>query len=226
MNTDTTLRVRTSAFPKTAISDRPVDMIGFWAAVSSLVFGLGYVAAQLFSWLKIITYPNDLFWLFLPSLFLAPAFLITMICLHYRASYQLKVYTAIGVAFALVYCTMATLTYFTQLGAIVPLLVRGDIDQTHPLFFKSRSFTMAIDCLGYFFMSMSTLFAAFAFKNTHRKLYWWLLGNGALVVLLIPAFFYPVLYYIASIWAVSFSVSMVQAAKLMRGEKLFPNEII
>lgn len=203
------------------VATAPVDKIGYWAAILSLAFGLGYVLAQIFSWAKIITYPNDLFWLFLPSLFLAPAFLVAMICLHYKAAVELKIWSAIGVAFAVIYCTMATVTYFTQLGSMVPGLVRGEINETHPLIFKPRSFTMSIDCLGYFFMSLSTLFSAFAFKKASRKLFRWMVFNGALILLFIPAYFNPFLYYIGSVWAISFSMSMIYAAKFMHPKTVF-----
>ena len=97
--------------------------------------------------------------------------LIPTICLHYKAAADLKIWSAIGTAFAVIYCTMATLTYFTQLGSIVPGVVQGVINESHPFIFKPRSFTMTIDCLGYFFMSLSTLFSAFAFKKTSRVKY-------------------------------------------------------
>ena len=194
----------------------PVQQIGTWSAWLSLVFALGYVVAQFLSWLKLITYPGELFWLFLPSLFLAPAFLITMICVHYMASDRLKIWTSIAAAFAIVYCSFATLTYFSQLGSIVPALMRGEIGDTHPLIFKPRSFTMSIDCLGYLFMSLSTLFAAFAFRHADKKLYGWMLFNGLLILLLIPAYFDTYLYYFGSVWAVSFSMSMIYAARLFR----------
>jgi hypothetical protein len=216
MNTTIAPGIHTNRSRKLQITSHPVQTIGTWSAWLSFVLGLGYVTAQLLSWIKLIIYPGDLFWLFLPSLFLAPAFLITMICLHYMASDSLKIWTSIAVAFAIVYCSFATLTYFTQLGSIVPSLMRGEIGETHPLIFKPRSFTMSIDCLGYFFMSLSTFFAAFAFRHADKKLYGWMLFNGLLILLFIPAYFDTYLYYFGSVWAVSFSMCMIYAARLLR----------
>jgi hypothetical protein len=216
MNTTIAPGIHTNRSRKFKITSNPVQAIGTWSALLSLVFALGYVGAQLFSWLKLITYPGEMFWLFLPSLFLAPSFLITMICLHYMASDRLKVWTSIAAAFAIVYCSFATLTYFTQLGSIVPSLMRGEIGETYPLIFKPRSYAMSIDCLGYFFMSLSTLFAAFAFRHADKNLYGWMLFNGLLLLLFIPAYFETYLYYFGSVWAVSFSMSMIYAARLFR----------
>ena len=73
------------------INNHHTKTIGFWCAVLSLFFAIGYSIPQLLSTAKIIPHPLDLFWLFLPSLFLAPAFLITMIGLHFIAAASLKI---------------------------------------------------------------------------------------------------------------------------------------
>jgi hypothetical protein len=213
----TTVRdIRTVNEEKHRVVYSPASQLGFWSALLSLFFALGYSLSQLLSWLKVIQYPHDQFWLFFPSLFLAPAFLVTMICLHYRAPFQTAIWSAVGVAFAAIYCTLATMTYFSQLGSVVPGVETGDITAAHPLIFKARSYTMAIDCLGYFFMSLSTLFTAFSFRYRDKGIFRWMLSNGLLIVILIPAFFYSFLYYIGSVWLVTFSMSMIYTANFMR----------
>ena len=133
-----------------ATNNAAANKIGFWSAILSIVFAAGYDIAQLFSWLKFVTFPADQFWLFLPSLFLAPAFLIVIISLHITAGQREKIWTAIGVAFAIIYCAFATMNYFIQLTVVVPALARGEINETNLLVFKQGSFMFAIDCLGYF----------------------------------------------------------------------------
>jgi len=190
-----------------------LNKIGFWSATFSVVLGIGYSVPQILSSLQIIPHPEDLFWLFLPSLFLAPAFLIAMICLHYAVDPEVKIWTAIGVAFALLYCADVTIVYFTQLTVVVPAQLKGEINENHLLLFDRRTFLMAVDCLGYFFMSLSTFFAAFAFKkNTwlYRGLFW----NGALMPVLVLAFFYPAFYYAGAVWMITFPLAMINAAKL------------
>jgi hypothetical protein len=192
------------------------DQIGFWAAIAAMIFAIGYSVAQLLSWLQILQHPHELFWLFLPSLFLAPAFLIVMICLHFTVPEQGKIWTAIGLSFATIYCAFATMNYFAQLTVVVPALVKGEINETHVLAFKQGTFMFAIDCLGYFFMSLSTFFAAFAFRETYKSFYRWMLVNGLLIIIFIPAYFYPFFYFIGSVWAITFSLAMINAAKLFR----------
>jgi hypothetical protein len=203
-----------------------VRTIGYWSAWSAAFLACGYSLAQLLSTAGILPHPKDLFWLFLPSLFLAPAFLITMICLHYMVKVEQKIWTATGIAFATAYMVCITIVYFSQLTVIIPLLLQSAIDETHILAFVRKSFLMAIDCLGYFFMSISMLFAAFAFRSETSQ--WWLyrslLWTGLLLPVLILAFFYPFFYYLGAIWMVLFPMAMINAARFFRRETFFLRE--
>jgi len=195
-----------------------VRRIGQWSAALAVLFGIGYSVPQIFSSLHLIPHPNDLFWLFLPSLFLAPAFLIVMICLDFSVADKAKIWTRIGWAFAAVYCTLVTIVYFSQLTVVLPAELKGDIDNNNLLLFESKTFLMAVDCLGYFFMSLSTFFAAFAFRSDeqHKWLYRGLLWNGSLMPVLVLAFFYPVFYYVGALWMISFPLAMINALKMFR----------
>lgn len=141
------------------------NKIGIWSAGMSAIFAIGYCIPQILSTAKILPYPHDLFWLFLPSLFLASAFVVSMICLHYSTEENLKIWTALGCAFALMYAPLVSMVYFSQLTVVIPALLKGELNATHVLYFPGRTFLMSVDCLGYFFMSLSTFFAAFAFKG-------------------------------------------------------------
>ena len=102
------------------MNNSSLSKIGIWSATLSVIFGFGYSVPQILSEIKVIPHPQDLFWLFLPSLFLAPSFLIGMICLHYSTDLNLKVWTAIGVAFTVLYCADVSIVYFSQLTVVVP----------------------------------------------------------------------------------------------------------
>jgi hypothetical protein len=212
----TTVRdIRTVGEERYRVIYSPVSKLGLWASIASVFMAVLFSLFQLLSWLKIIPSPQGEYWLFLPSLLLAPAFLVTMICLHYRAPMRTSIWSALGMAFAVIYCTLTTLTYFNQVGAILPSIENGEIPGIHPLVYKARSFTMSIDCIGYFFMGLSTLFTAFAFRNRDRGIFKWMLYNGLVSLVLVPAFFYSFLHYAASIWLVTFSMSMIYTANFM-----------
>lgn len=193
-----------------------INLTGFWCAILSLILALCYCMAQLLSWLNMLRHPHELFWVFLPSLFLAPAYLMTMLCLHYAAPAERRLWTAMGAAFGIIYCAFATLNYFSQLTVVVPALLQGSIDESYVLIFKQGSFPFAMDCLGYFFMSLSSLTAALAFRGTDNGLFRWLFWNGLLIVIFIAAYFNPFFYFVGSPWMVTFSLAMIYAARRFR----------
>lgn len=81
---------------------------------------------------------------------------------------------------------------------------------------------MAVDCRGYFFMSLSTFSAAFAFNDEANKwLYRGLLYNGLLMPVLVLAFFFPVFYYVGALWMITFPLAMINAARLFRKDAPF-----
>src|SRR4030095_2330579 len=115
----------------------------------------------------------------------------------------------------LLYAGDISLVYFSQLTVVIPQLLRSEITEMHVLAFRSKSFLMAVDCLGYFFMSLSTFFAAFAFEND-KWLFRGLLYNGLLLPVLILAFFYPFFYYVGALWMITFPMAMLNTAGLFR----------
>ena len=107
-----------------------------------------------------------------------------------------------------------------RLRLVVRLRGRRDTD-VHVLAFHSKSFLMAVDCLGYFFMSLSTFFTAFAFSNV-KWLFRGLLYNGLLLPVLVLAFFYPVFYYVGALWMITFPVAMMNWPRSTIGTAALP----
>lgn len=185
---------------------------GRWAARLSLVLGLIYSIVQILALLHWIPSPYDLIGMFIPSLLLAPAFLVTMACLHYSMENEARLFSFTGAGFALLYCALVSIVYFTQLASIIPLQLRNAAIAPQ-LLFNGSSIMVAIDCLGYGFMSLATLFTAFAFTQ-HRWLYRSLLLHGLLAPVIIASFFFPLLLAAGALWMITFPLAMIQVLKL------------
>ena len=195
------------------MKQRNINKIGRPAAVLAAVFALTYSLFAILSLLNLIPHPYELFWQFLPSLLLAFAFVITVVCLHYIVAEENKIYTAIGSAFAIIYCTCASIVYFIQLAVVVPQLLQHKIDDNHLLAFADKSFMVAIDCIGYGVMSLSTFFSAFAFKDAKsRWLYRSLLFSGILIPFVVGSFFIPALMAVGALWMIAMPMAMINAA--------------
>jgi hypothetical protein len=198
---------------------RKAAVLGYWAAIACTVFAIAYSIAQILSVAGVLHFPSDLVTMFIPSLLLAPCFLVVMVCLSLNVERAGMIFPGLGVAFAILYTAMATLVYFTQLSSTIPLAksIPGFND---PLSFSGKSFTVAIDCLAYAFMSLSTFFTAFAFiTRLDRWLFRGLLIHGLLSPFILLSFFFPVLLPLGALWMITFPFAMIQVIRLFYRRK-------
>ena len=96
---------------------------------------------------------------------------------------------------------------FAQLTWVMPRLAAGRTQGLAPFLFEPfDSFLYAVDILGYSFMSLATVMAAFAVPDdsAHRVARRFLLANGAVLPFLVFQMYVHELIWIASLWAVTF----------------------
>jgi hypothetical protein len=124
--------------------------------------------------------------------------------------------------FATIYGTYICMNYFVQLTFIAPHLYSGEVsgDVSPFVFNVFDSFTYSVDILGYSFMSLSTLFAAFAYQRhgLERVIRWFMIGNGLLIPFLALQTFYHPLIWVASLWAITLPGSALALAAHFRRE--------
>jgi len=152
-----------------------------------------------------------------PSLLLAPSFVVLMISIHHYAPEDKKIWSHIGVAFAIIYAVLVSIVYYSQMTFAVPHIQRGEADQVALLLMDWGSFIFTIDVLGYGFMHLATLFAAFVFTGSklERWIRWALVANGTASSANL-FWFIPGIWYIAMVWAVTFPLATAMLAVLFR----------
>lgn len=190
--------------------------VGGWSAAAATVFALVYVGGQLLEWQGVLgsaggpestSTPLGIAVLLAPSLFLGSAFVVMMAALHVAAPEERRVFSLAGLSFAIMYATLVSMVYFTQLTLVAPRMATGDMAEIEFLrFVPYRSFLFAVDLLGYSFMSVATLLASFAlprqpFSGVARVL---LLANGLLLPFVGLQMYFPQLIWIAALWGVTF----------------------
>ena len=202
--------------------------LGFWSAVCSTVFSILYIVAQLAEWIGLLgsqggsessSTPLGLALLLTPSLFLGTAFLILMVSVHQLASPGRKVWSHAAVVFATAYMVLISIVYFVQLTLVLPRMLRDEMQGIEFLaFVPFDSFLYAVDILGYSFMSVSTLFAAWIFtgRGIERVARWFLIANGLLVPFVALQMYFHPLIWIASLWAITFPGSTLTLAILFQ----------
>jgi len=203
--------------------------IGLWSAVLASVFSVAYDIGQIAEWLNLMGSGggpgHDSTWfglvvLLVPSLFLGMSFVVLMGSVHVQASAKSKIWSQTGLTFAIMYSTLICMNYFVQLTLVAPGLYRGNVPpHVQPfLFHVFDSFTYSVDLLGYSFMSLSTLFAAFVFTGpgVERTTRWFLIANGVILPFIAFQTFYHPMIWVASLWAVTLPGSTISLAVLFR----------
>jgi hypothetical protein len=194
----------------------PEARLGFWSATLATVFSLAYVIAQLAEWLgwlgsrggpTNISTPLGLAVLLTPSLFLGVAFVVLLVSLHESTPPRQRVWSLTALAFGVAYAVLISMNYYVQLTLVAPRMAGGDIAGLEPfVFVPFRSFLYAVDILGYSFMCVAMLFAVplFGRHGLDRAVRGFVLSTGLLLPFLALQMYFPVLIWIASLWAITF----------------------
>jgi hypothetical protein len=205
-----------------------VSKLGYWSAFFASLFSIIYIIGQLAEWLNLFgsgggpenaSTAVGLIVLLIPSLLLAPSFVLLMLCVHYYAPSDKKVWSHASLIFATIYAVLVSINYYVQLTLIVPHMMRSEIESVRPfLFTPFDSFIYSVDLLGYTFMSISTLFAAFVFKGAglERTARRFLIANGLLIPFLALQIYYHFLIWPASLWAITLPGATITLAKIFR----------
>lgn len=205
-----------------------VKKIGYWSAVLAALFSLIYVIGQIFEWLGVLGSKGGpessstvlgLIVLLTPSLFLGTTFAVLMVSVHYYAPADRKIWSHLGIVFASIYAVLISINYYVQLTLVVPRMLRGDVEDIRFLLFVPfDSFLYAVDILGYSFMSLSTLFAAFVFRGPglERTVRRFLLANGLILPFIALQNYYHPLIWIAALWGITFPGAMISLATLFK----------
>ena len=128
--------------------------------------------------------PVDYVWLY-PGFLLAFAFVVLMACIHQRASDDKKLFSQIGLSFALVYAVVITIDYFIQWTMVEPSILAGQTEGLS-LFtqYNPHGIFISLEGLAYLMMSVSLLFAAvvFAGGRLERAIRWLFVASFVLAV--------------------------------------------
>lgn len=200
--------------------------IGAWSAAVAAALSIIYIIGQLLEWQGLLgsdggpestSTPIGIAILLTPSLLLASAFVMMMAALHQAAPSDKKALSQAGLAFATIYATLVSLVYFVQLTLVAPRLARGDMADIEFLrFVPYQSFLFAVDLLGYSFMSLATLLAAFALPNARFSLCSkvFLIANGLLLPFIALQMYFPQLIWVAALWGLTFPAAAVSIAAM------------
>lgn len=169
-----------------------MSRLGFWSAVIVallvLLIDAGLILSTLFFPMTSITsieaYASSFSsWQMLPlipSLLLAPMFVIMMLCIHHYASDDKKVLSQLGLSFALICATVLSIHYCIQLTVVRQGLLNNKTTGLWQFVAPNpHSFFWTFAALGYGFMGVALLCAAPVFAGkSERTIKWFFVTNG------------------------------------------------
>ncbi len=151
-----------------SISTVVLTLITFGIAILTPPFSGPYCKGSCFAYpyLDIASrFPRDYYWMY-PAILLMSSYLVLMFCIHRWASEEKRIYSQIGLYFALMSSFVLISDYFVQLSVIQPSLLNGETDGISMLTqYNPHGIFIVLEELGFIFMSVSFLFMAFVFSN-------------------------------------------------------------
>lgn len=151
--------------------------LGFWAAILTVVVVAVFAvvgiatparsgpfcvtACVVYPYIDVAQFiPGDYLWL-VPGILLAPTFVVLMACIDGYATEAKKLYSRIGLSFAVVYAVVIVVDYFLQLTVVAPSLQAGETDGLSLLTqYDPHGVFIAMEALGYLMLTVALLFAA------------------------------------------------------------------
>ena len=113
-------------------------------------------------------FPRDFLWMPL-AIVLVLAYVTLMVSIHSYASRQKKIFSQVGLSFALIAAAVLVADYFIQFSVIPMSLTNGETEGLAMLIqYNPHGVFLALEELGYLVMSLSFLFMAPVFANKNR----------------------------------------------------------
>lgn len=167
---------------------KAVSQLGFWSSVVVTLMLVIFPLSLVFNWSLNIAYAS--------SFLLAPAFVAMMVSIHHYAALEKKVWSQLGLSFAIIYAVMCSLTYYIQLTFIKNNYLPIAEEAVAPFVFIPGTPIFAQDMLGYVFFCLATLAAGPVFTGGKLEAWikWLFIFNGilfAIPTLILPALTMP-----------------------------------
>jgi len=213
------------------MNDGPMYRIGFWSGILAFVSTTAYCIVQLLQINHFLTYPTDEKLIYGTSLCIVIPFVIEILALHYITPGNKKFWSHLALIFTTMYAVFVTANYVVQLATVIPMTMKGQLDQVRILQQTPHSLFWDFDALGYIFMGLATLAAIPAFeKHGFQKwVRWSFIANALVTPLISIVYFYPIYSYklllLGFPWAITAPLCMLLLA-IMFKKKNRKNNIV
>ena len=202
-----------------------IRVIGFWSGLIAFAATVAFCVVQLLQLFQILHFPADEILIYGTSLCIVIPFLIEMLALHHVSAVEKRFWTHGALAFTIIYAVFVTANYVVQLATVIPMKLKGALNEISILEQTPHSLFWDFDAIGYIFMGLAMLFAIPAFKKDgfQRWVRLAFLANGLVTPLISVVYFYPKysnqLLMLGLPWVITAPLAMLMLALLFRKEK-------
>jgi hypothetical protein len=177
--------------------ERVIDKIGFWSGLLAFVATVSYCIVQLLQVYDLLSYPLDEKLIYGTSLCIVIPFVLEMMALHYATPENKKFWSHTALTFTTLYAVFVTANYVVQLATVIPMTMKGHLNEVRILQQTPHSLFWNFDAIGYIFMGLATLAAFPVFEK--KGLQGWVrlscLANAFVTPLISIVYFYPTYSY-------------------------------
>lgn len=162
-----------------------ISKVGFYSAILTtlltlITFGIAFQTPPLsgpycadgcfhYPYSDIVSrFPRDYIWMY-PAIFLSLVYFVLMVSIHYFAPGDSKIFSHVGLSFALISTATLVMDYFLQVSVIQASLIQGETEGIALLSqFNAHGIFIVLEEIGFFMMSLSMLCMAPVFVG-HTK---------------------------------------------------------
>ncbi len=130
-------------------------------------------------------FPRDYYWMF-PAIILSFSYLIMMICVHHFTANEKKLFSLMGITFAIISTLILSVDYFIQVSFIQPSLLAGETEGIAALSqYNPHGVFIILEELGFITMNISFFCLVPGFSNSNKlekKIRWTFISSFLLML--------------------------------------------
>ena len=201
---------------------RTINKIGFWSGLLAFMATVAYCIVQVLQLYGVFSYPTDERLIYGTSLCIVVPFILQMLALHYIAPKEKKFFSHAALLFTTLYAVFVTANYVVQLATVIPMTMKGHLEEVRVLQQTPHSLFWNFDALGYIFMGLATfvalpVFEKQGFEKWVRRAF---LAHALVTPLISIVYFYPTYSYklllLGFPWAITAPLFMLLLALSFR----------
>ena len=198
--------------------NRVINRVGFFSGILAFSFTILYCIVQALQLYDLVKYPTDEILIYSTSLLIVIPFVLEVLALHSIVPIEKRFWSQGALIFATCYAILVSINYVVQLSTVIPMTLKGRLDDVRIFQQTPHSVFWDLDGLGYVFMGLCTAFAIPIFKG--RGLQKWIrvtfIANALVTPLIAIVYFYPnfsiQLLLLGFPWAITTPLSMLLLA--------------